>query len=73
MQNEDKNRLIRSTYIFNPVSFVQNVWNSCTSTDYDSYKNFRSEIENLLNLEINYLFRKCGKKRKLIKKFIMSI
>ena len=27
-QNEDKNNLIRLTYFFNPVSFVQNIWNS---------------------------------------------
>ena len=67
-QNEDKNSLIRSTYFFNPVSFVQNIWNSYTSTDYDSYKKFRSEIEEsiksrnkLLVLEI-WIEKKVDKK-----------
>ena len=44
-QNEDKNHLIRLSYIFNPVSYVQNLWNSCTSTDYSSYKEFRLNIQ----------------------------
>ena len=44
-QNEDKNHLIRLSYIFNPVSYVQNLWNSCTSTDYSSYKDFRLNIQ----------------------------
>ena len=45
MQNEDKNNLIKSSYFFNPISYVQNLWNSFTSTDYNAYKNFRLDIE----------------------------
>ena len=45
MQNEDKNNLIKSTYFFNPISYVQNLWNSCTATDYYSYGMYRLDIQ----------------------------
>ncbi len=48
-QNENKNRLIALCYFINPVSYIQNLWNSYTSTDYDSYKEFRSEMQNSIN------------------------
>ena len=67
MQNEDKNRLIRSTYIFNPVSYVQNVWNSSTSTDYDSYKNFRVEIEESIKLRNKLLVSEMWEEKKVDK------
>ena len=44
-QNEEKNKLIQLSYFFNPISYVQNLWSSCTSTDYNAYRNFRLEIE----------------------------
>ena len=65
MQNEDKNRLIKSTYLFNPVSYVQNVWNSSTSTDYDSYKNFRVEIEESIELRNKLLVLEMWKEIKV--------
>ena len=46
MQNKDKNDLIKFSYFFNPISYVQNLWNSCTFTDYNAYRKFRLEIEN---------------------------
>ena len=67
-QNEDKNSLIRSTYFFNPVSFVQNIWNSCTSTDYDSYKKFRSEIEKSIKSRNKLLVLEIWKEKKVDKK-----
>ena len=45
MQNENKNEMIRSSYIINPVSYVQNLWNSCIFTDYYAYKDYRSKIQ----------------------------
>ena len=50
LQNEEKNHIIRLSYFFNPVSFVQNSWNSCTSTDYISYRNFRMEIKQAISV-----------------------
>ena len=49
-QNEDKNRLIRSTYLFNPISFLQNIWNSCTHTDYYAYEKFRVKIQESISV-----------------------
>ncbi len=49
IQNENKNKLIRSSYFFNPVSFVQNLWNSYTATDYSAYADFRLKIQNAIS------------------------
>ena len=62
-QNEEKNRLVRFTYIFNPVSYVF-MWNSYTSTDYDSYKKFRIKIKESIQLRNKFLYWKCGRNRK---------
>jgi len=45
LQNESKNKFIRRSYFYNPVSFVQNMWNSCTLTNYESYREFRTKIQ----------------------------
>ena len=45
IQNENKNKLIKSSYAYNPVSFVQNLWNSYTETDYYAYKNYRFQVQ----------------------------
>ena len=45
MQNENKNDMIRASYLINPVSYVQNLWNSCIFTDYYAYKSYRSKIQ----------------------------
>ena len=66
-QNEDKNRLIRLTYIFNPVSYVQNMWNSCTYTDYDSYKSFRVKIEESIKSRNRLLVLEMWKEQKVDK------
>ena len=66
-QNEDKNRLIRLTYLFNPISYVQNMWNSCTSTDYDSYKNFRFKIEESIKSRNRLLVLEMWKEQKVDK------
>lgn len=66
-QNEDKNRLIRSTYPFNPVSYVQNIWNSCTSTDYNSYKKFRIKIQESITLRNKLLVLEMWKEQKVDK------
>ena len=51
-QNEAKNKLINSSYWFNPVSFIQNKWNSLTMTDYYSYQLYRSEVQRVLDTRI---------------------
>ena len=49
-KNEKKNILIQSTYLFNPISYIQNLWNNCTSTDYKSYRVYRKEIQKSISL-----------------------
>ena len=49
IQNERKNKLIRTSYFFNPVSFVQNLWSSYTATDYSAYADFRLKIQNSIS------------------------
>ena len=66
-QNEEKNRLVRFTYIFNPVSYVQNMWNSYTSTDYDSYKKFRIKIKESIQLRNELLVLEMWKEQKVDK------
>ena len=66
-QNEEKNRLVRFTYIFNPVSYVQNMWNSYTSTDYDSYKKFRIKIKESIQLRNKLLVLEMWKEQKVDK------
>ena len=66
-QNEEKNRLIRSTYPFNPVSYVQNIWNSCTSTDYNSYKKFRIKIQESITSRNKLLVLEMWKEQKVDK------
>ena len=67
IQNEEKNRLIRFTYIFNPVSYMQNMWNSCTSTDYDSYKKFRINIKESIQSRNELLVLEMWKEQKVDK------
>ena len=43
--NNLKNKFIESTYWFNPISCFLNKWNSYTATDYNSYYNFRNNIQ----------------------------
>ena len=46
---------------------MQNVWNSSTSTDYDSYKKFRVEIEESIKLRNKLLVSEMWKEKKVDK------
>ncbi len=47
--NDEKNDLIRGSYWFNPISYVQNQWNAYTSSDYYSYKNYRMNVQQAID------------------------
>ncbi|MAZ58735.1 MAG: hypothetical protein CMP56_04970 [Flavobacteriales bacterium] len=64
-QNEAKNQLIFSSYWVNPVSFVQNKWNSYTFTDYYSYKRYRSNVQKIIDKKIELLSVECWGRRKV--------
>ena len=68
MQNQKKNDLIRLSYFFNPVSYVQNMWNSTTSTDYNSYRGFRKEIQQAISERNKLLVLEMWRKNKVDKK-----
>ena len=52
-KNDAKNQFIRSTYWFNPISFVQNKWNIYTDTDYYSYKEYRVNVQQTIDKKIS--------------------
>lgn len=53
--NKSRNDFIKSTYIINPVTFFQNKFNSIAGTHYDDYQNYRSEIQFLVDKQIEIL------------------
>lgn len=44
-ESHDKNKLIRNTYWFNPVTFFQNKLNRISQTHFDDYQHFRNVIQ----------------------------
>ena len=54
-QNDSKNKLIESTYFFNPVLFVQNKWNYFTTTDYYSYQEYRDNVQKTIDNKLKLL------------------
>lgn len=67
LQNEAKNKLIKKSYWFNPVSFVQNKWNSITSTDYYAYKSYRFNVQEVIDKRIELLVFECWNKSNVSK------
>ena len=53
--NLDRNKRISRTYVFNPLTFFQAKLNQLTSTDYNSYKIYRDDIQHLVDTRINTL------------------
>ncbi len=72
LQNEEKNHIIRLSYYFNPVTLVQNLWNSCTSTDYNAYKNFRIKINEAISQRNNLIVSQLWKDSKVDKEAYME-
>ena len=58
-QNKLKNSFIKSTYWFNPISCYLNKWNSLTSTDYESYYNFRKKIQEDIDKKMKLMVYEC--------------
>ena len=53
--NERKNQLIYSSYWYNPISFVQNQWNSYTDSDYYAYQRYRENVQQAIDQKISLL------------------
>jgi len=67
-QNEIKNKFIVSSYWYNPISFVQNKWNSLTATDYNAYQAYRNNVQKSIDKKIELLVFECWNKKKVDKK-----
>lgn len=61
-KNENKNRFIRSTYWINPVSFFQNKINTLADNDYYAYRQFRNNIQSMIDKKVNTLLFDCWNK-----------
>ena len=54
-ENNLKNKLIASFNWFNPVIFFQNKWNSITSSDYNSYYQYRMLVQEKIDKRLRFL------------------
>ncbi len=54
-ENQVKNAFIKNTFWFNPVSFFQNRFNAIAQTHFDDYQNYREEIQDLVDTQIQTL------------------
>ena len=53
--NEEKNEFINKFSMVNPIVFFQNKVNQITKTDYYAYKNYRSDIQEMIDKKINLI------------------
>jgi len=67
-QNKIKNNFIASSYWYNPVSFVQNKWNSLTATDYTAYQDYRNNVQKSIDKKIELQVFECWNRKKVDKK-----
>ncbi len=68
LQNDAKNKLITSSFWYNPISMIQNKWNCLTGTDYSAYKNYRKEVQKSIDKKIELLVFECWNKKTVDKK-----
>jgi len=71
-QNEIKNKFIVSSYWYNPISFVQNKWNSLTATDYNAYQAYRYNVQKSIDKKIELLVFECWNKKKVDKEIFQN-
>ena len=50
--NKVKNDLIRSTFLYNPITFFQNKFNHISKTHYQHYYDYRDEIQTSIDEQI---------------------
>jgi len=66
-KNEIKNQIVRTSYLFNPVSFVQNQWNYYTSSDYYSFQEYRKGVQEAIDQKHKLLVFETWNQTKLDK------
>lgn len=65
--NEDKNRFIRNTSWFNPVSWFQNRINALCQTDYYAYRRYRTDIQAMIDKKVEVLLQDSWNKETINK------
>jgi len=55
VRNERRNQLIRMSYWFNPLTFMQNKLNQLSETHYQDYKAYRDEIQLMIDKQIKLM------------------
>ena len=70
--NEDKNRFIRNTCWFNPVSWFQNRMNALCGTDYYAYRRYRADIQAVIDKKVELLLHDSWNKETVDKKRFME-
>ena len=55
VRNERRNQLIRISYWFNPLTFMQNKLNQLSETHYQDYKAYRDEIQVMIDKQIKLM------------------
>jgi ABC-2 type transport system permease protein len=53
--NQVKNKLIRNSFVVNPVIFFQNRFNTIAQTHFNDYQQYREEIQVLIDKQIRTL------------------
>ena len=51
-ENQERNALVKVSYLFNPVTFFQNQFNHITETHFDNYQQYRKEIQQRIDQQI---------------------
>lgn len=54
-ENQAKNKFIKSTFWFNPVSFFQNQFNHMAETHFDDYQRYRVDIQTAVDEQIQIM------------------
>ncbi len=70
--NQEKNKLIRATYWFSPITFFHNQLNAVSHTHYDDYQGYRNEVQALIDSQIRTLILDTWNDVKVDKKKYME-
>lgn len=54
-ENEEKNKIVSSSYFINPVTFFQNRFNKISETHYNDYREYRREVQSLVDRQLEMM------------------
>ncbi len=72
--NDEKNRYVKSYFILNPIIYFQNKINEITKTDFYAYKNYRAQIQSIIDKKIDFILKDTWNKVEVDKsKYLLYI